>query len=128
VASVLKVATWRERPLEGDGSGRFWKGSGPWASGGSFPSGHSIQIWTVASVIAHEYPHPWIVPAASYSVASAVMAARFTERQHFASDVVAGAAIGWFIGDYVYRNHHNRSLDSPRSKVGKLFSLAGLRR
>lgn len=111
VNAALKVATWRERPLEGDGDGRFWKGSGRlWNSGASFPSGHATQIWAVASVVAHEYPRPRIVPVAAYGVASMVMASRFTQRRHFASDVVAGAAIGWFIGDYVFHKRHNRGL------------------
>lgn len=126
VTNVLKVATWRERPVEGDGSGRFWNGSGRvWNSGASFPSGHSAQIWALAAVVAHEYPRPRIVPVAAYCLATTVMVSRFTERRHFASDVVAGAAIGWFIGDYVYHKRHNRSLDAPRSKLGKALSKFG---
>ena len=113
VSNALKVATWRERPLEGYGSGRFWKGPGRfWNSGASFPSGHSTQVWAVASVVAHEYPRPRIIPIAAYGVAGTVMASRFAQRKHFASDVVAGAAIGWFIGRYVFHKRHNRSLDA----------------
>ena len=126
VTNALKVATWRERPLEGDGSGRFWKGSGRlWNEGASFPSGHSAQIWALASVVAHEYPRPRIVPVAAYGVATTVLVSRFTQRRHFASDVVAGAAIGWFIGDYVYHKRHNRSLELPRSKFGGVLSKVG---
>jgi membrane-associated phospholipid phosphatase len=127
VTTVLKAATWRERPLEGDGTGQFWKGSGLlWNDGASFPSGHSSQIWALASVVAHEYPRPRIIPVAAYGLATTVMVSRFTERRHFASDVVAGSAIGWFIGDFVYRKRHNRSLDAPRSKVGMVLSKMGL--
>jgi len=38
---------------------------------------------------------------------------RFAVRQHFASDIVLGAGMGWFIGDYVYARRHNRELDKP---------------
>lgn len=112
VNTGLKVATWRERPLEGGGTGQFWKGSGRlWNSGASFPSGHATQVWTAACVVAHEYPRPRIIPIAAYGLASMVTASRFTQRRHFASEVVAGAAIGWFIGDFVFHKRHNRALD-----------------
>jgi membrane-associated phospholipid phosphatase len=42
----MKFTAARERPLENDGKGRFWKG------GSSFPSGHSMNTWSVAVVIA----------------------------------------------------------------------------
>lgn len=110
---VLKIATQRERPLEGTGEGRFWQGSGrPWNSGSSFPSGHEIETWTLASVIAHEYPRPRIIPIAIYTYALGIGAARFVARAHFASDIVAGATLGWFIGDFVYRNRHDAALDA----------------
>jgi len=34
-------------------------------------------------------------------------------RKHFPGDVVAGSAMGWFIGDYVYGRRHNSVLDKP---------------
>ena len=49
VSSVVKAATQRQRPLEGEGSGRFWKGSGRiWNTGASFPSSHATHVWAVA--------------------------------------------------------------------------------
>ncbi|MCX6635875.1 MAG: phosphatase PAP2 family protein [Acidobacteria bacterium] len=129
VSTVFKVATERQRPLEGEGSGRFWTRSGRfWNTGASFPSGHSTQVWAVASVVAHQYPRPRVIPVVAYGVATAVMASRFTARKHFASDVVAGAAIGWFIGNYVFHKRHRRPLDSPRSKSGEVVSHAGFGR
>ena len=107
VSSALKMATMRERPDEGTGAGRFWKGSGAfWNTGSSFPSGHAMQVWAVASVVAHEYPRPRIIPIAAYSVAAMVMASRVAQQRHFASDVVAGAAAGWFIGNYIFHRRH----------------------
>jgi membrane-associated phospholipid phosphatase len=50
-----------------------------------------------------------------------VCASRFAARKHFASDVVIGAAIGWFIGDFVYGRRHNQAVD-PKSKVAKVLS------
>ncbi len=31
--------------------------------------------------------------------------ARFAAQQHYAGDLFAGAAMGWFIGTYVYHTH-----------------------
>src|SRR5574340_1207093 len=84
VSNVLKIATQRERPTEGTGEGRFWQGTGRiWNAGASFPSGHSIESWAFASVIAHEYPHPRIVPILAYSLATTVSASRVAARKHF---------------------------------------------
>ena len=35
---------------------------------------------------------------------------RITGKDHFPTDVIAGAAIGWFIGQHVYRAHHDPEL------------------
>ncbi len=114
VDTALKTVTMRQRPLEGDGHGRFWHGKGrPWNAGSSWPSGHAIYSWTLASVIAHEFPRPRIIPITSYALATTVIASRFAVRRHFASDVVSGAAMGWFIGHYVFGRRHNPELGPP---------------
>jgi membrane-associated phospholipid phosphatase len=46
-----------------------------------------------------------VVVVLAYGLATAIGASRFTARQHFASDVVAGGAMGWFIGRYVSGRH-----------------------
>src|SRR5262245_11124754 len=98
--NVLKLATQRPRPEIKGESVKFFTG------GDAFPSGHSIKAWSLARVMAREYPHPRIIPILAYSAASAVSVARFGGRRHSASDAFAGAAMGFFIGDFVYRHHH----------------------
>jgi membrane-associated phospholipid phosphatase len=114
VGEVLKLATSRARPLQGDGNGGFESASNPLTS--SFPSGHAITTWALASVVAHEYPKP-AVQIAAYGLASAVTIARVGARRHFPGDVLAGSALGWFIGDYLYGKRHNRELDRKPSAV-----------
>ena len=116
VSIVLKAVTRRERPLEGNGNGDFWSSSGS-ALNASFPSGHAINSWALASVIAHEYPRPLIVPITAYGLASLICGSRLAARKHFPSDVVVGAAMGWFIGDYVFAKHHNREIDNPKASA-----------
>ena len=106
VGSALKEITQRARPLAGHERSEFFDG------GSSFPSGHSTQVWAVATVIANEYQHRPSVQIAAYGVASAVSIARFTGHKHYLSDAIAGSALGYGIGKYVYHAHHQKSLDS----------------
>src|SRR6267143_401796 len=97
---AMKYAFGRERPLQDNYRGRFGQG------GVSFPSEHTAAVWSIASVIAHEYPGP-LTSLFVYGLASAVSASRISAKQHFPSDVLVGSAIGWFEGMYVYRKHHD---------------------
>ena len=61
---------------------------------------------TVASVLAHEYPKPW-VQALAYGGAAAVMGGRLLGRDHWSSDVFVGSALGYFIGSHIFHSHCN---------------------
>ncbi|HWQ56657.1 MAG TPA: phosphatase PAP2 family protein [Bryobacteraceae bacterium] len=99
VTQILKVAFGRERPLEGEGDGQFFKGHH------SFPSGHAMMSFAFASVVAREYRSKRIVPILAYGFSTLVSGSRFSARKHFASDIVAGGITGWFIGRYVLASH-----------------------
>src|SRR6266446_3462536 len=60
----FKYSLRRQRPFQGNGSGSFFQSSGT-----SFPSEHSAAAWSVAGVIAHEYPGP-LTKAMAYGLAS----------------------------------------------------------
>lgn len=107
---VLKSVFDRQRPLQGRGNGEFEAATGARYSS-SFPSGHSIETFALASVVAHEYPHKKWVQVAAYCYAGGVVGARLAANQHFPGDVMAGGAIGWFVGDFVYGKRHNPALD-----------------
>jgi membrane-associated phospholipid phosphatase len=98
VAGVLKEVFRRNRPDENK-PGDFWGG------GTSFPSGHAMQVWSIASLVSHEYKHQPVVSIVAYSLAGLVSAARVAAQKHFASDVFVGGTMGWFIGRYVYETH-----------------------
>ncbi len=100
---ALKFAAGRQRPTQGDETGRFLKG------GSSFPSEHSAGAWAIAGIMAHEYPNPF-VKFFSYGMATVISAARINAKQHFSSDVLVGAAIGYLTSEYVYRKRHNPDL------------------
>ena len=67
------------------------------------------------SLVILEYSHKKWVPFVAYGLASVVSTARFAAQQHYASDIVAGGAIGWFIGTYVYKTHENHAITTTDS-------------
>jgi membrane-associated phospholipid phosphatase len=111
VYSVLKKVTQRPRLLEDGGRGRFFKG------GESFSSGHATNAWSFAIVVAYEYKDRPLVRWSAYGLATAVSISRYTGRKHFLSDVLVGSTIGYGIGRYVYRTHHDPSLDRPNGQT-----------
>ena len=71
---------------------------------------HAAAAWSVASIIAHEYPGT-LTQLLAYGAASGVSAARIIGRQHFTSDVLVGGALGWYSGWQVYHAHHSPELN-----------------
>jgi membrane-associated phospholipid phosphatase len=97
---ALKYSMRRQRPFEGSGNGAFFSG------GTSFPAEHAAIAWSIAGVIAHEYPGrlPGLL---AYGMASAVSFSRIHSREHFPSDVLIGSALGYLISQSVYRSRHD---------------------
>ena len=115
VAEALKLATNRERPDEGNGTGGFWP-HGTRTFSDSFPSGHAIGSWALARVIAAEYPNK-PTQLGVYAFATAISVSRVTSLKHFPSDALVGSVLGYLIGGYVVRHHAGRDFDSGLSFI-----------
>jgi hypothetical protein len=100
---AMKYTFGRDRPLQGSGAGHFFNG------GQSFPSEHAAAAWSVAGVIAHEYPGP-LPRLLAYGLASFISYSRVRSGQHFSSDVFVGGMLGNFVAQSVYANHHDPEL------------------
>jgi len=116
VVTAVKEITQRVRPSGGVSRSDFFDG------GSSFPSGHSIAAWSLATVIANEYHDRPLIKLAAYGVAGAVSVARFTGQKHYLSDVLVGSALGYGIGRYVYKTRHLRSADAGGGEEESRFS------
>jgi membrane-associated phospholipid phosphatase len=101
IYTPMQFIAGRERPDEGTGNGRFWRHGG---FNTSFPGGHAMFAWSMASVVAHEYPRPW-VKFLAYGAAVSVSGARLTGRNHFASDIWVGSILGYLIGTHIFHAH-----------------------
>jgi membrane-associated phospholipid phosphatase len=119
---LIKTLTGRERPesdyLFSKSEAGKWYGPfaqydqdlatrRPGSSFDSFPSGHTITAFSIATVFAMQYKDIKAIPIISYSAATLVGLSRLTEHKHWASDVFAGAFLGYLCGRQVV-NHFNK--------------------
>jgi len=117
---ALKGIFDRQRPYEDHGQGAF-EASANSRLNSSFPSGHAIETMCLASVVTHEYPHKKWLKLLAYGYAAGVIGARLAANQHFPGDTMAGGAIGWFVGDYVYGHRHNPGVDKKSTISQKIL-------
>ncbi len=106
LTTVMKDIDRRSRPAAVPLNGNF---SDTWFednthnfhSNGSFPSGHTIAAFSVATVIARRYgkQHRW-VPYVAYGGAAVVGFSRVALSAHFTSDVFMGGALGYSISRF----------------------------
>lgn len=94
IAGKLKTYFQRHRPNTGDAFNTF-----DWSNGGnnnrSLPSFHTSTAFATATVFATMYKDTKWVPPVAYSLATLVGLSRIYDNAHWASDVMAGAAIGF---------------------------------
>lgn len=108
----------RQRPGEGNGNGDFWKHHN---INTSFPGGHAMFTFAMATVVSHEYSQKW-VQALAYSAATIVTVTRYMARDHWASDMFIGSALGIGIGAHIFHAHCDPALsDSCKHHVRWIF-------
>jgi membrane-associated phospholipid phosphatase len=125
--SLLKFFKGRQRPFSLDSNAveAEPKFHGPFYSSGkdengkklntSFPSGHTTVAFAAATVFAMEYKDRPLVPIIAYSAATLIGLSRITENKHWATDVLAGAALGYLTGRQVVNNYHRYAkLKAPK--------------
>src|SRR5256886_4683049 len=113
VTNSFKYVIGRGRPTDGKGAYNFR----PFSGQDSFSSGHTTEVFALASVISEHYDTPW-VQVTSYGLASAVGYARLNNNRHWPSDVLAGAAIGTFVGKTVVHFNQKHRQVSIQPLVG----------
>src|SRR6266496_4487546 len=134
---LFKFLTGRQRPTFYDPNSKEAepKFNGPFSSSGkdingnrvnsAFPSGHTTVAFAAATVFAMEYKDRRLVPIIAYSAAALIGLSRITENKHWITDVVAGAALGYFTGRHVVNNYHRYAkLKAPNRKKNSVsFNL-----
>jgi hypothetical protein len=130
---LIKTLTGRERPkgaylysqkASGNWYGPFARFDKELASDKSifafdaFPSGHTAIAFSIATVFASRYRDVKVIPVLSYSAATLIGTTRLIEHEHWASDVFAGALIGYLCGKQVLK-HFNETHSSSLSVISK---------
>lgn len=103
VASAgIKVLTCRERPdansQQSTANSQIWLGPFATFESTSFVSGHATRAFALATTVAGFYPEKKWLGIVSYSLATATSLGRVISEEHWTSDVIVGAALGYFIG------------------------------
>lgn len=93
----IKCIAGRSRPDDDVDTNQFNCFEGTGFEKASFPSGHTSTAFALAAVISDEYNTP-LVNILSYGTAAAVGFGRVYQEKHWASDVLAGAALGIVVG------------------------------
>ena len=118
IYTPMQLLAARQRPDEGNGNGDFWKHHN---INTSFPGGHAMFTFAMATVVSHEYPQKW-VQVLAYSAATIVTVTRFMARDHWSSDMFVGAALGIGIGSHIFHAHCDPKLsDSCKHHVRWIF-------
>lgn len=111
IVQIGKLIFGRQRPSYDNGIDQ-WHGfpeslkrftGGPVSKYDAFPSGHTIEAFGLATVIAEQYKDKKIIPVICYTIATGAGLSRVTEDTHWFSDVVLGAAMGYGIGKFMVR-------------------------
>jgi membrane-associated phospholipid phosphatase len=131
----LKILTGRARPrISGNDASKFQLLRGlKNEEYRSFPSGHTTTAFAFAATVASEtqrwWPGSrWIIGPIIYGGASLTGVSRIYNNAHWASDVMAGAAIGTIVGLKVVRYQHSHPdnwLDRKLLRAGVMHVNGG---
>ena len=125
--NAQKLMMGREGPEQGTGRGIFYgpsAGPGLWPSG--TPSGHTISVFALATLTADYFDALWIDVLAYFSYTYICVSVVYNN-QHFISDVVWGAPLGYFLGKWMAEHRSSRyTYDGALPIRKKRSSLVGV--
>jgi hypothetical protein len=126
IGGGLKVILGRSRPKLDEGPRKFniWE----WENARqSLPSGHTTNAFTVSAVLAEQID-TWWARVGFYSLAAATSYSRVYDDEHWASDIMLGAAIGYLSGKAIVEINRDREaqeiINSLKERV-MLYPVSG---
>ncbi|MDD5570478.1 MAG: phosphatase PAP2 family protein [Bacteroidales bacterium] len=126
ISVIVKYSAHRQRPYEAyQANSKLFDGPSFEDKHLSFVSGHTISIFSVATIFASEYKDIKMIPVISYSLAGLAGISRIYENDHWASDVVFGAALGFGIAKLIYNKNNWKIQLTPYSN-GKTTGMAAV--
>lgn len=104
LVNISKELIHRHRPFQSSSPYTF----GDYSDLGytSLPSGHTVSIFAVATIVATEYKDNIAVPIVAYTIAGLTGLSRINDNKHWASDVFIGAAFGYGMAKLIYNKNN----------------------
>ncbi len=121
ITLASKIIIGRGRPSLGKSSTEFSPLNIDWDYS-SLPSGHTTLSFAYSTVMAAEFNN-FFWEFGWYTAASLVGIARIYHNAHWFSDVILGAAIGYFVGDFVNRHKSNSNQSGETKPVMFNFTI-----
>jgi hypothetical protein len=108
---VLKQVVRRERPYSDDAIGSPNNSNGWFKGGDSFPSTHVSAAMAIGTVLAESGgdDYRWVRRGLGYGLGMATLYERVKHQQHWLSDTVASAALGWSTARFVLNRQQSHS-------------------
>ncbi len=107
VVGILKVTVGRARPYLNEGHHSFQPFTIFNPDYNSFPSGHSTSAVALSTVLSRHMPTTFL-KILIYVPAALTLASRIYQDKHWVSDELLGAAIGYFVADWVVDLHETK--------------------
>jgi len=98
---AVRTLAGRSRPLQGQGSSHF-QGPESGSHRSSFTSNHTALAFALVTPFARQHQMPWL-----YGLAAATALGRVQQREHWVSDTVGGALLGYGIGSLLSLQQEN---------------------
>ena len=103
LAQTIKNIGHRSRPNSGD-SKNSWHGPSIGGKHKAFPSGHTATAFALATTLSQIYKDKKWVVISAYSLATVAGLSRIHDNKHWATDVFAGAVLGYFTSKTILKN------------------------
>ena len=107
ITQVLKIAFGRARPYENEGAFSYHPFTLSDIGFHSLPGGHNTAGWAMSSVLSRN-AHSNALKIIAYLPAMLTFVSRIYQDQHWTSDCLLGAAIGFVVGNWVVSLHEKK--------------------
>jgi len=118
VTEVFKIIVGRERPIATENSFTFHPFSIKYDFE-SMPSGHATAAFALSTVMSR-HANTTFLKILAYVPAGFTMFSRIYQHQHWLSDEIPGAAVGYFVGNWVVDLHEGKA---HRINVTSMYPL-----
>ena len=87
----------------------------------AFPSGHTSSAFAFATIISTEFSDDPAIPIISYTIASITALSMVEQDQHWASDILPGAALGYYTAKKIESLQPRKSSQGRREASNFIF-------